>query len=343
MSSPSGAVGLATCAAFVLALGVGAPSTARADPRDCGDVDVDRVDFPVTLSDGHDYRIAGFLYHRGSLRHRVLQLVVHGATYDHKYWDIDDLNGVEYSYARYMARQGYAVLAIDQMGTGSSSRPDGDSLTLDDTARALHQVIASLRTRSNPTGATFRDIALVGHSNGSLTSIYESGTYHDADALVSTAWLHAPHPLPFDPNFVLSQLTAPYIPAGTFPEPFIASTFYHLPTTDPAMVHYDYTQLQADQSRRQFLDLLGTSLNPSLSRSTGVTQPTLVQLGDFDALAPSSYGASEPSFYPGVTRLTVQQLTAIGHDVNAHRDHLQSWRGIDRWLSRTLGSSRRGD
>jgi hypothetical protein len=327
-----------SCAAGVFLFCATTSVTALADRGGGHDrLEVDSVSFPVTLSDGHVYQVAGFLYHEGPLHQKAVQVVVHGGTYDHKYWDIDDLNGVRYSYARYMAHRGHVVLAIDQMGTGASSRPDGDWLTLDDTARALHQVVGSLRAHHNPTGRAFRQVALVGHSNGSLTSIYESGTYHDADALVTTAWLHSPHPLPFDPNFVLGQLTAPYIPAGTFPEPFIAATFYHLPTTDPAMIHYDYTHLQADQSRRQFLDLLGAALDPSQSRSVSVTLPVLTQLGDFDALAPSGYGASEASYYPNAQSFTVQHLSDIGHDVNAHQNHLQSWVGIDHWLERTLG------
>lgn len=310
-----------------------APATADAHHR----TEIEAVSFPVTLSDGNGYTLAGFLFHEGPLHQKTVQVVVHGGNYNHKYWDIDDLDGQRYSYARYMASQGYAVLAIDQLGVGASSHPDGDTVTLDETARALHQVVASLRQNHNPAGRKFKHVALVGHSNGSLTSIYESGTYHDADALVTTGWLHSPHPLPFDPSFVLSQLTAPYVPAGTFPEPFLAATFYHLPTTDPAMIHYDYTHLQAEIARRQFLDLLGTALNPSLSRSTSVTQPVLTQLGEFDALGPSGFGGPEASFYPNASSFTVQQLSEIGHDVNAHTNHLQSWVGIDQWLTQTLG------
>lgn len=340
---------LSLCLTLASSLVVSAPATAHAhdghdrggrDDQGHGRFDVDRVDFPVTLSDGNAYHVAGYLYHRGSPQSRVLQVVVHGGNYDHKYWDIDDLHGRDYSYARYMTDRGYAVLAIDQIGTGASSRPDGDWLTIDDTARALHQVVASMRSHHNPTHHAYRKIALVGHSAGSLTSIYTTGTYHDADALVTTGWLHSPFPLPFDPSTVLSALTRPYIAAGTFPEPFLAATFYHLPTTDPDMIHYDYTHLQATIARRQFLDLLGTALNPVLSRSTSVTEPVLAQLGDYDKMAPSAYSAGEASFYPNASQFTIQPMTEIGHDVNAHENHLQSWRGIDRWLDATLGSCR---
>ena len=125
------------------------------DERRDGDVQVDQVFFPVQLSDGNTYQIAGYLYHQGPPANSVIQVAVHGATHFHLYWDNPPINGISYSYARYMARRGYTVLAIDQLGTGASSQPDGDFVNLDQTANALHQVLASLRTPHNPTHHRF--------------------------------------------------------------------------------------------------------------------------------------------------------------------------------------------
>jgi pimeloyl-ACP methyl ester carboxylesterase len=306
-----------------------------AEPR--GRVHVDELFFPVVLSDGNTYEIAGYLYHVGSVAKPVIQVVVHGATHFHLYWDSPRINGISYSYARYMARRGYTVLAIDQLGTGASSQPDGDFVTLDETASALHQVLASLRTSDNPTGHDFDHIALVGHSNGSLTSVYATGTYHDADALVTTAWMHVPHPLPFDPAAILGVLTTPYIPATAFSKEFRTSIFYHVPTTDQDFIDFEHDNLGPGvQARAQFIDLFTVAQTPSLSRSTGVTVPVLVQNGDFDALQPSEFMLDEPGFYPNAEEVTLQFLDDIGHNINGHRNHLQSWRGIDRWLRQRL-------
>ena len=302
-----------------------------------GRVQVDELFFPVQLSDGNTYQIAGYLYHVGSVESPIIQVAVHGATHFHLYWDTPRINGISYSYARYMARRGYIVLAIDQLGTGASSQPDGDFVNLDETANALHQVLASLRTPDNPTAHEFEDIALVGHSNGSLTSVYATGTYHDADALVTTAWMHVPHPLPFDPAAILAVLTTPYIPATAFSKEFRTSIFYHVPTTDQAFIDFEHDNLGPGvQARAQFIDLFTAGLDSSLSRSTSVTVPVLVQNGDFDALQPSEFMADEPSFYPNAEEVTLQYLDDMGHNVNGHRNHLQSWRGIDRWLRKTL-------
>jgi pimeloyl-ACP methyl ester carboxylesterase len=325
---------------FVTLSSASAPALAsEAPPGLAGDgVKVDTVSFPVRLSDGNDYQITGYHYHQGAPADRVMQVTVHGATHYHLYWDLPDIGGESYSYARYMAQRGYEVLAIDQLGTGASSQPNGDFVTLDETARALHQVLASLRTPKNPIGRRFSRIALVGHSNGSLTSVYATGTYHDADALVTTAWMHPPHPLPFNPADILSVLTAPYIPATTFSLGFWIGAFYHVPSTDLALVDYEYSHLgPAVQARAQFLDLFFYGLNTHLTRSTAVRVPVLVQNGDFDALQPSAFMGPEPTYYPNAPSVTLNYLTAIGHNINGHLNRHQSWTQIDGFIRQTLG------
>src|SRR6478609_8130972 len=70
-------------------------------------VKVERVVFPVTLSNGFTYSVVGYLYHHGGNRHQTIQVLVHGGTYDHRYWDFPTINGRSYSYARYMAERNY--------------------------------------------------------------------------------------------------------------------------------------------------------------------------------------------------------------------------------------------
>lgn len=300
-------------------------------------IQVDELSFPVRLSDGNDYHITGYYYHQGPPSDRVLQVTVHGATHYHRYWDLPEVNGVSYSYARHMVAQGYNVLAIDQLGTGASSQPDGDFVTLDETASALHQVLASLRSPQNPTGRRHRRIALVGHSNGSLTSIYTAGTYHDPDALVTTAWMNVPHALPFNPDDIMAAVTTPYIPATTFPQGFWIGVFYHVPSTDLQLVSQEYSLLgPAVQARAQFRDLFHFATHTELTRSTQVTVPVLVQNGDFDTIQPSALMGPEATFYPNAPSVTLNYLTAMGHHINGHANHLQSWTQIDAFVREKL-------
>jgi hypothetical protein len=131
-------------------------------------------------------------------------------------------------------------------GTGASAQPDGDTVTLPETAKALHQVLASLRKPAQShraqvpqhrTGRSLQRLAHVGLRDG------------------------------------------------------------HVP-----------------RCRR----------------------PVLVQNGDFEALQPAAFMGPEPTFYPNAPSVTLQTLTAMGHNINGRRNHFQSWRGIDQWIRQKL-------
>ncbi|HEX6161808.1 MAG TPA: hypothetical protein VFZ31_00480, partial [Vicinamibacterales bacterium] len=112
------AVRVAVVMAVAFALSALAPAAASA--QDLGNsIKVERLVFPVMLTSGPTNVVAYFYYH-GSYQNRPLQVLVHGATYNHTYWDFPAVNGESYSYARHMAAEKYAVLALDLPGTGES-------------------------------------------------------------------------------------------------------------------------------------------------------------------------------------------------------------------------------
>jgi pimeloyl-ACP methyl ester carboxylesterase len=306
------------------------PANASADSGG-NSIKVDRVNFTVTLS-GQEYIIAGYLYYQGSFRNRTLQVVVHGATYNHSYWDAPTINGHDYSYARFMARKKYAVLAIDQLGAGQSSRPDGDFVTRQQTVESLHQVLASLRAGSNPTGYAFEKIVLVGHSFGSINAIFAQAQHQDADALVTTGYGHVPHALPIPIEFIIALLTGP--PYFTLPPEFRTALFYHAAGADPDVIAFDNANLADELTRGQ----VATTFFDIFSDPAGqVTGPVLVQLGEFDALWPSLYAGGEAAFWTSASSVTVQSLLNVGHDFNLHLDNETGWRQIDKWIAGTVG------
>ncbi|AKU95548.1 hypothetical protein AKJ09_02212 [Labilithrix luteola] len=309
------------------------------DDSDCDGVDVREMNFPVSLSDGHQYRVAGYAYTSRHVKHRTVQLLVHGATYNHSYWDGPELGKKDYSYAREMAKRGYLVIAIDQLGTGHSDKPDGDFFSLQEAASSLHQVAGQVRSWAGPRSK----LAFVGHSNGSVTSIYTQGTYGDADLLITTGWVHGFRGLPVDPSDpeIQGAVATPYI---NFRGPKRDALMYFTPKTDAAMISYDDAHLTDTMPRHQFFDLIGihgeiAALGPggmtTSTRSQQVRVPTLVQVGERDdAIAPPTAGPpSEAAFYPNVRDLTVHKLSQIGHCVNLHVNHKESWKDIDRWIS----------
>ncbi|HWL87302.1 MAG TPA: alpha/beta fold hydrolase, partial [Polyangiaceae bacterium] len=252
----------------------------------------------------------------------------------------------EYSYARDMARRGYVVLSIDQLGAGRSDKPGGDFFSLDDAARALHQVTEQVRAFSpHARHGLHPKIAYVGHSNGSVTSIYAQGTYGDADELVVTGWDHGFRPLPVDPSDpdIQAAISTPYI---QFRGPKRDVLMYFLGATDPAMVPFDDAALTDSMPRHQFLDLIGihadiTNRGPGgmtpLTRSEFVKVPVLVLVGDHDdKIAPASAAFEPPgerAFYANSPDFTLQTLHEIGHCVNLHLTHRPAWDAIDTWLS----------
>src|SRR3712207_2253242 len=61
-----------------LALLVFAFNTIAGAQEQGNSIKVDRVSFPVTLSDGNTYEVAGYLYYQGSYNNRTLLLALHG-------------------------------------------------------------------------------------------------------------------------------------------------------------------------------------------------------------------------------------------------------------------------
>lgn len=291
------------------------------------DVKVERREFPVRLSDGRTYTVVGYLYYQGSLKNRPVQILTHGITYNHGYWDLPEINGEDYSYARYMARRQYAVLALDLPGAGESDKPDGDLVNLAESASALHQVARQLKAHAAKN--TFETLVYVGHSNGALISTVAQAQYGDAQAMVMTGWLNTAHEVPVDPSVLLGFLEqGPYI---RIPAEMRGALFYDAAHADPAVIAYDNQTADA-VTRGQYLDLLTALGSPESIPVGGIRVPLLVQLGENDLVASADYAANEAKAYPHSPFVWVDTLPNIGHVVNGHTTRMRSWVAIDAWL-----------
>ena len=324
-----------------------------------------RVKFPVKLSNGEKFRMAGFFYFQVEHVHGCLHLkerkwvgfclfhvnagqkpvqtVLHGLTYNHRYWDVKRINDRKYSYARFMAKNGFVVLALDLLGSGRSDVPDGDVLNISESSFTIAQVLSSLKSGKNPIHRSFRKVVVTGHSLGSILSVFTLGTFPNiADALVVTGWAWAPHVV-LPPDLVEAALQNPYV---QLPPILREQLFYFLRKADLAVIAFD-NRVLADQTPRgiftQGLPLLeamalGNDLEfiKNFSRSNQVRVPVLVQLGEFDVIAPASLADQEADFYPNASRVKVQTLTNIGHSFNLHVNNQKSWKRVKRWLNRVL-------
>jgi pimeloyl-ACP methyl ester carboxylesterase len=310
-----------------------APAAFAADAGCEEGVSTREVTFSVVLPDNNTYDISGVLYWRGQLGGKVLQIALHGASYNHEYWDVGEINGHPYSYARYMACHGFSVLAIDNLGTGASSKPDGDLVTIPVEAMALHQIIKGLG--SAPVAHQFRKIVLVGHSLGALEAVFLQGVYHDADALVVTGWQNTPHMLVGIPLEALLPLMAePYV---GFP-PYLRSLAFYAGDFDPAMPDWDNANLADLVPRGVFGYFFGVMLGMAPTMSQGVTGPVLLVFNEYDSvLFPVSLAALEPATYPNASSVTTHIVPGTGHDLNLHFANVEEWARMKEWIHDNVG------
>ena len=118
-----------------------------------------------------------------------MQLLVHGATYNHLYWDFPYGDGY-YSYVDAATAAGYATFDVDRIGDGNSSHPPSTDVTLTAGAVALHDAVTALRI-GTVDGHPFQHVIMVGHSLGSIEAWIEDALYHDVNVMIITGALHA--------------------------------------------------------------------------------------------------------------------------------------------------------
>lgn len=99
---------------------------------------------------------------------KPLQILIHGIGFDKSYWNFT----YETSYVRRAVAAGYATLALDRLGEGNSSYPDGRNQVQTYTHRdVVYAINQAAKNGSLPGGAApFRRTVLVGHSYGSIIS-----------------------------------------------------------------------------------------------------------------------------------------------------------------------------
>ncbi|MGH8922234.1 MAG: alpha/beta hydrolase, partial [Actinomycetes bacterium] len=148
---------LACCA--LLAGALAAPHAAAASPVSCAEVDL-----PVSVPSSHE-TVHGQLCRPIGDAPTTVQLLIPGGTYNRVYWDFP-YQPERYSYQRDMAGHGYATFAVDQLGTGQSTKPPSAILLSSVEAAAIHQVVGHLRA-GRVGEVRFDRVVLVGHSLGS--------------------------------------------------------------------------------------------------------------------------------------------------------------------------------
>jgi hypothetical protein len=270
-------------------------------------------------------------------------LLVSGATYNSLYWDGEGVPSASYVLAA--TALGMTTLAIDPIGTGQSTRPLLSALvTATGQANVVHQVVTALH-HGTVDGQRHAQVALVGHSLGSMESLIEAATYHDIIALVLTGFTHLVSVVSLVAIFAGSLRPADLVgfpgldPGWLTTAPGTRGTDFHAAgDVDPAVV-------AADEANRDVVaattvpDGIGAALDPLVTGSlTGL--PVLEVDGGADTIfcGPLTPGCPtsadlyhhEQAAYPGTLATFV--VPDAGHDVALARDGNQAAMAIQRWL-----------
>ena len=230
-------------------------------------------------------------------RSNNLQLLIHGNSYDHLYFNAFDTTPLSLanSWAAYANANGYPTLAIDRLGIGKSSHPDPINVVQAPYQAELYNTLINLLRSSTklsiPTG--WKKIIWVGHSYGSILGTQVSTKHPDAvDAFVQTG-IAIPTP---DENALPGELQDGYVQASTYdpvrfppavytPGYLVTSskvgrqnTFYSNPLSD-----YSLALLNRDFEKKDTL-ALGEALTQDIYNSTTYAKPVFVVTGKQDAV-----------------------------------------------------------
>ncbi len=254
----------------------------------------------------------------------VVEVLIPGGTYNASYWDIGYTPELR-SFRLAMNNAGIATLALDRLGTGSSSKPLSTLVTASVQAAAAHQAIQTMRSR-------FSKVIVGGHSIGSAMAMIEAGTYHDVDGVLVTGMTHKMNyitvvpvlanmiPAALDPKFLGTTLDVGYLTTG----PGKRYTAFHTPgPNDAGAIAYDESTKDAFAATEAVDTILLNSVVIPVSQRINV--PVFQALGNdphfcgalgSDCSSAAALRTSEAPYFPASPRFSTFILNGYGHAIN---------------------------
>ncbi|MFF5988764.1 alpha/beta hydrolase [Prauserella flavalba] len=306
--------------------------------------------FPVTMSEGDPtvYRVWGRLCSKTSFTDRAVQVLLHGGSYNHTYWDWP-FQPENYSYVKAATEAGFVTLTLDRLGYGYSDRPNSLGITFPSNAWVAHQVVQYLRRGA--LGEPAKKVILGGHSMGGLTTNIEAGTYNDVDGVIVSGMTHVM-------NYpVIATIAAALVPAeldqkfaGNVP---LASAY----TTTRAGVRcqiafyqqgaYDPDICAAEEKYKDTIAagewVTVVTHDPLPTPSDRITAPVLMAMGNNDHMMcvltcdADLNSHLEASFYPNAASYELYTQPRSAHDQNLHYTARQWFQKAIDWSIEHVG------
>lgn len=275
---------------------------------------------------------------------KTVQLLTHGATLDHTYWDI----ATGYSYVDVASAAGYATLSYDQLGVGKSDHPDPIQ-TVQATAQVavIHELVGLLRN-ANLGDYHFDKVVGVGHSAGStLTQGITTQYPKDFDAVILSGTSTSPASVALTVaafNFINANTDpAPQfkgLPAGFLTQQSdvgIQFAFYRYPNFDENAFRQQVANKQTNTLG--VLLTIGGLVAPSME----FTGPVDIVNGEHDlvfcggnCLYPTDQNAAALStFYPAASSGSQTYIAkGAGHSIAAHKTGPDSFEHMVQFLQK---------
>ncbi|WP_422342797.1 alpha/beta hydrolase [Parasphingorhabdus sp.] len=254
-----------------------------------------------------------------------LQLVfaLHGGGYSRLYWH-PTFADESYSFARWFTDHGKAVLTVDMLGMGESSRPEPEDCLSRNIIAAAHadalaQVVAKLE---QPVGVTG-----IGHSMGGMMIIAQAANHSGLDRIAVLGWANEPMELG-DTNVetLLSDLPASgYIPTAREP----MRKLFYWPDVPLKLIEADEAHASTTP-----VTLGKDALKPGIVHEAAaqITLPVLIVQSVVDT-SPSPQ--KEISYFKTASSVELQTLENAAHCQNFASTRATHWNDLNSWIDRT--------
>jgi alpha-beta hydrolase superfamily lysophospholipase len=304
------------------------------------------IDVTFDVSDhvglGERCRIGASLFAPDDVPDTLTAVVaVPGGTYTRRYWDLRFPGHDHYSFVAYLTRLGFVVLALDNLGTGASTRPTcADDVTFA-TAAAANAAVAAQFSEQIQAGefapliappARLR-LAGVGHSLGGQLTAVQQATHHSyeriallgssfrgfflfdtADEAAATKLMASMVGDTWDAGYleVDPGLTRNFFHAGDVPEDVLAA--------DDAFMTVLPRKLGVDA-------MAPTKHQPTIA---GIDVPVFLTFAEVDS---SPDPSAEVACYPNSTDVTLFRLPGSAHNHNHATTRHILWDRLAHWLN----------
>ncbi|GLE52137.1 alpha/beta hydrolase [Mycobacterium montefiorense] len=280
---------------------------------------------------------------RNDIAARALLVCLPGGTYSREYWDLRVVGHSGYSFADFVTENGYAVLTVDPLGTGESSKPASD-FDFTDIATALARAVAVLPAAI---GNHAPPIA-VAHSLGGYLAITQQALFSSYAGLANFGCTNQ-HvaPLNLDPAFIARAATADGRAAlaqeilSALPEAYFEGPrehlqgWFHLDDVPADVVEADSVTAKSVVPR-----VFGTAMIPGVvaQHVALIDVPVLLGYGVVDV---SPNPRAEAALYCSSPDITTLVVAGSAHCHNMASSRHRLWRRLLAWTEGVVALSGR--